>query len=78
MPLTAESNLDEEDSVIIDNEENDDIMSIELINEVRSPPSPTRTSSPIEPSTSSSQNSKKKRQNIQDFRSEYLEIEKKN
>lgn len=54
MPLTAESNLDEEDSVIMDNEDNDD-MSIELIHEVRSPPSPTRTSSPIEPSTSSSQ-----------------------
>lgn len=76
MPLTAESNLDEGDSVIIDYEDNDDI-SIEAINEVRSPPSPTRTSSPIEPSTSSFQNSRKKRQNIQDIRSQYLEIEKK-
>ncbi|XP_023027407.2 uncharacterized protein isoform X1 [Leptinotarsa decemlineata] len=69
MPLAAESNLDEGDSVILDNEDNDD-MSIEVINEVKSP---CRASSPIEPSTSNSQNSKR-RQNIQ---AQYLEIEKK-
>nr|XP_023014059.1 uncharacterized protein LOC111503862 [Leptinotarsa decemlineata] len=73
MPLTAESNLDEGDSVIIDNEDNDD-MSNEVINEVRSP---SGASSPIEPSTSNSQNSRK-RQKIQDIRAQYLEIEKKN
>nr|XP_023023324.1 uncharacterized protein LOC111511532 isoform X7 [Leptinotarsa decemlineata] len=72
MPLAAESNLDEGDSGIIDKEDNDD-MSIEVINEVRSP---SRASSPIEPSTSNSQNSKR-RQNIQDNRAQYLEIEKK-
>ncbi|CAH2011939.1 unnamed protein product [Acanthoscelides obtectus] len=48
MHLTAESNLDEGDSEIINNGDNDDISVI--LNEVRSPPSP------IEPSTSSTQN----------------------
>lgn len=73
MPLAAESNLDEGDSVIIDNENNDDIISMEGTNEARSP---SRASSPIEPSTSNSQNSKR-RQDIQDIRAQYLEIEKK-
>ncbi|CAG4946603.1 unnamed protein product [Parnassius apollo] len=74
MHLTAESNLDVGDSEIIDSGDDDDISVEVLLNEVRSPPSPTRTSSPMEPSTSSS---KRKRQNIQDIRAEYLEIEKK-
>ncbi|CAF4891150.1 unnamed protein product [Pieris macdunnoughi] len=72
MPLAAELNLDEEDSVIIDNEINDD-MSIEGINEVLSRSKNSHASSPIEPSTSNSQNSKR-RQNIQDIRAQYLEI----
>ncbi|CAH1966212.1 unnamed protein product [Acanthoscelides obtectus] len=73
--LTAESNLDEGDSEIIDNKDNDEISAI--LNEVKSPPSPTRTSSPIEPSTSSTTYSKKKRQNVRDVRAQYLEVERK-
>uniref|UniRef100_A0A2A4JRU4 MADF domain-containing protein n=1 Tax=Heliothis virescens TaxID=7102 RepID=A0A2A4JRU4_HELVI len=77
MSLTADSNLDEEESVIIDNGgEDTERIFVETLNEATSPPS-TRTSSPIEPSTSSSQNSRKKRQNIQDIREQYLEIERK-
>ncbi|CAK1585168.1 unnamed protein product [Parnassius mnemosyne] len=76
MPLTAESNLDEGDSEIIIDYGDDHDIAVEVLNEVRSP-SPSRISSPIEPSTSSYQSSKKKRQNIQDIRAEYLEIEKK-
>lgn len=72
MPLAAESNLDEGDSVIIDNEDTD-VMSNEGINELGSP---SCASSSIEPTTSNSQNSKR-RQSLQDIRAEYLEIEKK-
>ncbi|CAK1549120.1 unnamed protein product [Leptosia nina] len=76
MPLIAESNMDEGDSEVAENGNND--ITIEVINPLRSP-SPTRTSSPIEQSPSLSQSSRNKRQqqDLQDIRTQYLEVRKK-
>lgn len=76
MPLASESNLDENAPTV---NENDDIYVDDFggVSSPATPLSPALTSSPIEPSTSSGQDSTRKRQSVRDIRAEYLDIEKK-